>query len=92
LGEYALALIDLGPGDVALLDAVLAAVDYVVAPHREDEADLDGVELLIKRILRARRDTNPTLTFLGTVAFARDPRATARNASLDAAGRVQSAV
>lgn len=87
LGEYALALIDLGPGDVALLDAVLAAVDYVVAPHREDEADLDGVELLIKRILRARRDTNPTLTFLGTVAFARDPRATARNASLDAAVR-----
>src|SRR5664280_1483210 len=87
LGEYALALIDLGPGDVALLDAVLAAVDYVVAPHREDEADLDGVELLIKRILRARRDTNPTLAFLGTVAFARDPRATARNASLDAAVR-----
>jgi chromosome partitioning protein len=86
-GDYALALIDLGPGDVALLDAVLAAVDYVVAPHREDEADLDGVELLIKRILRARRDANPTLAFLGTIAFARDPRATARNGSLQAAIR-----
>lgn len=86
-GEYALALIDLGPGDAALLDVVLAAVDYVLAPHREDDADLDGVELLIKRILRARRDTNPTLTFLGTVAFARDPRAIARNAALEAAVR-----
>lgn len=81
--EYALALVDLGPGDVALLDAVLAAAHYVVAPHREDEADLDGVELLIKRVLRARRDLNPELQFLGTVHFARDVRASARNAALD---------
>lgn len=83
-GEYALALVDLGPGDVALLDAVLAAADYVLAPHREDEADIDGVELLIKRVLRAQRDLNPALRFLGTVHFARDPRATARNAALAA--------
>lgn len=82
-GEYSLVLVDLGPGDVALLDAVLGAVRYVIAPHREDEADLDGVELLIKRVLRAQRDSNPDLTFLGTVAFARDPRATARNRALD---------
>lgn len=86
-GEYALVLVDLGPGDVALLDAVLGVVRYVVAPHREDDADLDGVELLVKRVLRARRDTNPDLTFLGTVAFARDPRASARNAALDLAVR-----
>ncbi len=78
-GEYALAVIDLGPGDVALLDAALEAVQFVLAPHREDDADLDGVELLIKRILRAQRDVNPSLRLLGTVAFARDPRASARN-------------
>ena len=78
-GEYALVLVDLGPGDVALLDAALEAVQYVLAPHREDDADLDGVELLIRRILRAQRDFNPTLRLLGTVAFARDPRASARN-------------
>lgn len=81
-GEYALCLVDLGPGDVALLDAVLAVAGYVVAPHREDEADVDGVELLIKRVLRARRDLNPSLRFLGTVHFARDVRASARNAAL----------
>lgn len=82
-GDYALCLIDLGPGDIALLDAVLAVAGYVVAPHREDEADVDGVELLIKRVLRARRDLNPALRFLGTVHFARDVRASARNAALD---------
>lgn len=82
-GEYALCLVDLGPGDVALLDAVLAVAGYVVAPHREDEADVDGVELLIKRVLRARRDLNPSLRFLGTVHFARDVRASARNAALE---------
>lgn len=81
--EYSLCIVDLGPGDVALLDAFLGAVQFVVAPHREDEADLDGVELLIKRVLRANRDLNPGLTFLGPVAFGRDPRATARNAALD---------
>jgi len=78
-GEYALAVIDLGPGDVALLDAALEAVQFVLAPHREDDADLDGVELLIKRVLRAQRDVNPSLRLLGTVAFARDPRASARD-------------
>ncbi len=86
-GDYALVLIDLGPGDIALLDTVLGVVRYVVAPHREDDADLDGVELLIKRVLRARRDTNPDLTFLGTIAFGRDLRASARNAALDQAVR-----
>ena len=86
-GDYALVLVDLGPGDIALLDTVLGVVRYVVAPHREDDADLDGVELLIKRVLRARRDTNPTLMFLGTIAFGRDLRASARNAALDQAVR-----
>ncbi len=86
-GEYGLCLVDLGPGDVALLDAVLAVADFVVAPHREDEADLDGVELLIKRVLRARRDLNPSLEFLGTVHFARDVRASARNEALDSSVR-----
>ncbi len=86
-GDYALVLVDLGPGDIALLDTVLGVVRYVVAPHREDDADLDGVELLIKRVLRARRDTNPSLTFLGTIAFGRDLRASARNAALDQAVR-----
>lgn len=82
-GDYGLVLVDLGPGDIALLDTVLGVVRFVVAPHREDDADLDGVELLIKRVLRARRDTNPDLTFLGTIAFGRDLRASARNAALD---------
>lgn len=83
-GEYALVLIDLGPGDVALLDAALEAVQFVLAPHREDDADLDGIELLIRRVLRAQRDTNPTLRLIGTVAFARDPRASARNRATEA--------
>jgi len=81
-GRYQLCLVDLGPGDVALLDAVLAAVQFVVAPHREDDADLDGVELLIRRVRRAQRDTNAGLRLLGTVHFGRDSRATARNAAL----------
>lgn len=84
---YSLVLIDVGPGDVALLDALLGTVRFVLAPTREDDADLDGVEKLIARMLRARKDRNPDLELLGVVRFGVDLRATVRNSATEQALR-----
>ena len=77
-GGYTLALIDSGPGDAPLLDALLGTVRYLVVPTRDDDASLSGVELLAGRYLRARQQ-GALVTLLGVVLFDANPRATARN-------------
>ncbi len=75
---YALVLIDSGPGDAPLLDALLDTARYLVVPSCDDEASLEGVELLAARYLRARQ-RGSLIDLLGVVLFNVNPRATARN-------------
>lgn len=77
-GGYTLVLIDSGPGDAPLLDALLGTVRYMIVPTRDDDASLSGVELLAARYLRARQQ-GALVTLLGVVLFDANPRATARN-------------
>lgn len=77
-GGYTLVLIDSGPGDAPLLDALLGTVRYMIVPTRDDDASLSGVELLAGRYLRARQQ-GALVTLLGVVLFDSNPRATARN-------------
>jgi cellulose biosynthesis protein BcsQ len=73
-------LIDSGPGDAPLLDALLQISRYLIVPTRDDDASLSGVELLALRYLRARK-LGP-IQLLGVVLFDINPRATARNAQV----------
>lgn len=75
-----LVLIDSGPGDAPLLDALLRTARYLVVPTRDDDASLSGVELLALRYLRARQQS--PIELLGVVLFDVNPRATARNAQV----------
>lgn len=77
--QYALVLVDSGPGDAPLLDVLLAVCRYLVVPSGDDEASFDGVELLAGRYLRARRG-GAQIDLLGVVLFNVNPRATSRNA------------
>lgn len=76
--EYALVLIDSGPGDAPLLDILLDLARYLLVPSADDEASFDGVELLAGRYLRARAH-GAVIDLLGVVLFNVNPRATARN-------------
>lgn len=76
--RYELVLIDSGPGDAPLLDALLGTARYLLVPTRDDDASLSGVELLALRYLRARQ-SGSTIQLLGVVLFDTNPRATARN-------------
>jgi chromosome partitioning protein len=76
---YVLALIDSGPGDTVLLDVLLASSRYLVVPSTDDEASLDGVELLAARYLRARA-AGAAIELLGAVLFNVNARACVRNA------------
>lgn len=82
--RYALVLIDSGPGDAPLLDALLDAARYLLVPSRDDDASMDGVELLAGRYLRARR-RGSAITLLGVVLFDVNPRANVRNALVTSA-------
>ncbi|WP_328814277.1 ParA family protein [Rhodococcus sp. NBC_00297] len=75
---YELILIDSGPGDAPLLDALLGTARYLIVPTRDDDASLSGVELLALRYLRARQ-AGSVIELLGVVLFDTNPRATARN-------------
>jgi chromosome partitioning protein len=75
-----LVLIDSGPGDAPLLDALLRTARYLVVPTRDDDASLSGVELLALRYLKARQQA--PIELLGVVLFDVNPRATARNAQV----------
>lgn len=76
--KYDLVLIDSGPGDAPLLDALLGTARYLVVPTKDDDASLSGVELLAMRYLRARQ-AGSLIQLLGVVLFDTNPRATARN-------------
>ncbi len=82
--RYALVLIDSGPGDAPLLDALLNTARYLMVPSCDDEASLEGVELLATRYLRARQ-RGSLIELLGVVLFNVNPRATARNGQVLAA-------
>lgn len=76
--QYALVLIDSGPGDATILDALLATARYLLVPSSDDSASLEGVELLARRYLRARQ-AGAEIELLGVVLFNANLRATARN-------------
>lgn len=78
-GGYTLVLIDSGPGDAPLLDALLRTARYLIVPTRDDDASLEGVELLARRYLMAKERDGAILQLLGVVLFDANPRATARN-------------
>jgi cellulose biosynthesis protein BcsQ len=80
-GQYSLVLIDSGPGDAPLLDALLRVSRYLIVPTRDDDASLSGVELLAARYLRAHQQ-GAAVQLLGVVLFDANPRATARNAQV----------
>lgn len=77
-GNYTVVLIDSGPGDAPLLDALLRITRYLVVPTKDDDASMSGVELLAMRYLRARKE-GAVVQLLGVVLFDANPRATARN-------------
>lgn len=76
--QYSLVLIDSGPGDATILDALLTTARYLVVPSSDDSASLEGVELLARRYLRARQ-AGANIQLLGVVLFNANLRATARN-------------
>lgn len=76
--QYALVIIDSGPGDAPLLDALLHTANYLLVPSLDDEASFDGVELLAGRYLRAKA-AGAGIALLGVVLFNVNPRATSRN-------------
>ena len=76
--QYALVLIDSGPGDAPLLDVLLELARYLLVPSCDDEASFDGVELLAGRCLRAQ-SRGARIDLLGIVLFNVNPRATVRN-------------
>lgn len=80
-GGYQLVLIDSGPGDAPLLDALLRTTRYLMVPTRDDDASLTGVELLAIRYLRARKE-GAAVQLLGVALFDANPRATSRNAQV----------
>ena len=75
---YSLVLIDSGPGDATILDALLGTARYLVVPSSDDSASLEGVELLARRYLRARH-AGAEIELLGVVLFNANIRATTRN-------------
>ena len=79
--SYDLVLIDSGPGDAPLLDALLATARYLLVPTRDDDASLSGVEMLAARYLRAKA-SGSRVELLGVVLFDVNPRATARNGEI----------
>src|ERR1039458_7394449 len=66
--QYALVLIDSGPGDAPLLDVLLELARYLLVPSCDDEASFDGVELLAGRCLRAQ-SRGAGIDLLGLVRY-----------------------
>lgn len=78
---YVLVLIDSAPGDAKLLELLLCTARYLVVPTADDQASLDGVELIAGRYLRARQQ-GANIELLGVLLANVNPRATARNRSV----------
>jgi len=76
--EYDLTIIDSGPGDVGLLDVLLRVSRHLLVPTADDDASLEGVDLIAGRYLRARKD-GAQIELLGVVLANVNHRATNRN-------------
>lgn len=84
--SYDLTVIDSGPGDVGLLDVLLRVSRHLLVPTADDDASLEGVDLIAGRYLRARKE-GAQIELLGVVLANVNHRATARNqAALNAIG------
>ena len=75
---YALTIIDSGPGDVGLLDVLLRVSRHLLVPTADDDASLEGVDLIAGRYLRARQE-GAQIELLGVVLANVNHRATSRN-------------
>lgn len=75
---YSLVLVDSGPGDAPLLDALLDVSRHLIVPSKDDDGSFDGVELLAGRYLHARK-RGSQINLLGVVLFDVNPRAVVRN-------------
>ncbi|GAB2452266.1 hypothetical protein GCM10027262_76850 [Nocardia tengchongensis] len=75
---YDLVLIDSGPGDRGVLDLLLQVVSWLIVPTKEDDASIDGAELLARRYLWARKN-GAMVELMGMVLFDCNPRAVRRN-------------
>lgn len=75
---YSLVLLDSGPGDTALLDAMMATARYLLVPTMDDHASLKGLELIAARYVQARQ-AGARIDLLGVVLFGLNPRASRRN-------------
>ena len=78
---YTLVLVDSGPGDAPLLDALLDDARYLLVPSCDDDASLEGVELLATRVPPGAQRGSP-IDLLGVVLFNVNPRASVRNAQV----------
>ena len=77
---YDLTVIDSGPGDVGLLDVLLRVSRHLLVPTADDDASLEGVDLIAGRYLRARQE-GAQIELLGVVLANVNHRATNRNQS-----------
>lgn len=75
---YTLVYLDSGPGDTALLDAMMQCARYLLVPTMDDNASLKGLELLAARYVQAKR-RGAHIDLLGVVLFGLNPRAIKRN-------------
>jgi len=76
--QYDLTIIDSGPGDVGLLDVLLRVSRHLLVPTADDDASLEGVDLIAGRYLRARSE-GAQIELLGVVLANVNHRATSRN-------------
>lgn len=78
--EYDFILFDAGPGDTVIVDALLACVDWLIIPTKDDSASYKGVQLIARRFINAQK-AGSKIDLLGVVLFDVNHRATARNAA-----------
>ena len=77
---YTMIILDAGPGDVVILDALLKVAHYLLIPTREDAGSIMGVQQLGNRFTAIQRQGYP-IELLGVVMVQINPQATVRNAA-----------
>jgi cellulose biosynthesis protein BcsQ len=75
--RYDLVLIDSGPGDAELLEILIEIARFLLVSTMDDTANFDGVQLLVKRFMKAVRAGAGT-ELLGVLLFAMQVNATRR--------------
>ncbi len=73
--DYDLIILDCAPGNPELQDLALNAARWIVIPTKSDDYGQDGFELIGPRV-KAARENNPQLAYLGSVLFAHQTTAT----------------